>query len=167
MRAGRRWVVGMRGGMVASLLLVATMSWSATIAATVTRTGADWTLTWTGISCDFVEFFNATTPPKTWALTVDGTTAVAPLANSNFVGGPPDIGSVELTAPNGVLTLGTIDGLTSFACGADTLTLPGFVAAPTGAASIPTLSEWALLVMAALMGAAVLAQVRAKTRADT
>lgn len=165
MRAGRRWVVVGRNAVMASLLCMATVGWSATIAATVTRSGTDWTLTWTGISCNFVDFFNATTPPVSWSLTVNGVTAAAPLANSNFIGGPPDAGTVDLTAPNGVVTRGTIDGLTSFTCGTDTLTLPGHLAAP-GAAAIPTLSEWALIVMGALMGVAVLAQVKAKSRAN-
>lgn len=162
MRTGWRWVAMARGAVLAFLLGVTTLSWSATIAATVTRAGPNWTLSWTGTNCNFFDFFNATTPPRTWSLRVNGVTAVAPLAGSNFIGGPPDVGSVDLTAPNGLLTLGTIDGLTSFACGPDILTLPGHIAGP---ASIPTLSEWTVMLMVALMGWAGVAAL-ARSRAN-
>lgn len=160
MRAGRRWSVAGRCAVAASLWCAASVAWPATIAATVTRTGSDWTLTWSGIGCNFVDFFAATTGAHVWSLTVDGTAAVAPLAGSNFIGGPPDIGTVELTAPNGVLSMGTIDGATSFVCGPDLLTLPGYAAVPPGALSIPAMSEWALVLAAGLMGAVGIARAR-------
>ena len=162
MQQGRWWKTAGRCAIAVSVCCAASVGWAATIGATVTRSGGDWTLTWTGLSCNFVDFFNATTPPRTWALTVAGATAGAPLAGSNYIGGPPDIGTVDLTAPNGSLTLATLDGATSFACGADTLTLPGH--APLGAAAIPTLSEWCLIAMAALLGAAGLARLRLRGR---
>ncbi|MFI8619144.1 IPTL-CTERM sorting domain-containing protein [Acidovorax sp. NPDC077693] len=160
MQAGRRWSVTGKFAVAASLCCAASVAWPATIAATVTRAGGDWTLTWTGIGCDFVDFFNTTGAPHVWSLTVDGTTAVAPLGTVTFIGGPPDDGTLDLTGPNGVLSRVTIDGATSFVCGPDLLTLPGYIAVPPGAKSIPTLSEWALVLMAGLVGVVGIARFR-------
>lgn len=102
------------------------------------------------LGCDPQDFMNAVVGAE-GTITLDGVT-------SNFVmwGGGYGTGNDLLmnfgNVANGTLTALTLEGASAIDCGSHRLLLPGYGVAPPPA-PIPTLSEWAMILLAGLLAA--------------
>ena len=129
---------------------------AADIQGTASFSGAQWVIKWpNATTLCMAEMISQITPP--FILTIDG--AAINAQPSSLSSSAPTTLTYQAGPPDGVLSSATINGADHLTCGADRFMLPGAVVVP---APVPTLSEWAMILLAAMLagGAALMIQRR-------